>query len=81
MHRYTPVDLFGQAAATADGQFWTVPDLQRAMAQWYGVDYQSRSSYHRYFDLCGFSYQRPAKVYKSRSEARVAEFEAELEKN
>jgi transposase len=51
------------------------------MERWYGFNYQSRSSYHRYFDLCGFSYQRTAKVYKSRSEARVAEFEAQLEKN
>jgi transposase len=76
LHRYTPADLFGQTVATAEGQFWTVPDLQRALEQWYGVHYQSRSSYHRYFDLCGFSYQRPAKVYKSRSAAKVAEFEA-----
>lgn len=81
LHRYTPADLFGQTGATAEGQFWTVADLQRAIQQWYGVNYHSRSSYHRSFDLCGFSYQRPAKAYKSRSEAQVAEFEAELEKN
>jgi transposase len=81
LHLYTPADLFGQTAATTEGQFWTVADLQRAIQQWYGVNYQSRSSYHRFLDLCGFSYQRPAKVYKSRSEAQVAEFEAKLEKN
>ena len=81
LHTYAPGDLFGPTAATADGQFWTIPDLQRALEQWYGVRYRSRSSYHRYFDLCGFSYQRPAKVYKSRSQTRVAEFEAQLEKN
>jgi transposase len=81
LHTYTPGDLFGPTAATNGGQFWTIPDLQRAMERWYGINYQSRSSYHRYFHLCGFSYQRPARVYKSRSEARVAEFEAQLEKN
>lgn len=81
LHRYTPADLFGPTAATMDGQFWTVPDLVRAIEQWYGVTYQSRSSYCHLFDLCGFSYQRPAKVYKSRSAVKVAEFEEQLEKN
>jgi transposase len=80
LHTYTPADLFGNTATTADGQFWTVEDLQRAVQQWYGVAYRSRASYHRLLDLCGFSYQRPAKVYKSRSEAKVAEFEEQLEK-
>ena len=77
---YTPAHLFGATAATADGQFWTVADLQRAVQQWYGVSYRSGSSYHRLFDQCGFSYQRPAKAYKSRSEAKVAEFEEQFEK-
>ncbi|MGH3091585.1 MAG: helix-turn-helix domain-containing protein [Gaiellaceae bacterium] len=81
LHTYTPTQLFGDTAATTDGQFWTVPDLRRAIEQWYGVSYQSPSSYLRYFDICDFSYQRPDKVYKSRSEAKVAEFEAALEKN
>lgn len=78
---YTPAQLFGSLAATADGEFWTVEDLQRAIEQWYDVTYRSRSSYHRLFDLCQFSYQRPEKRYRSRSEAKIAEFEMELEKN
>lgn len=81
LHNYTPNELFGPTAATADGQFWTLPDLQRAIEQEYGVCYQSPSSYPRLFHHCGFSYQRPAKVYKSRSEAKIAEFEEQLEKN
>ena len=81
LHTYTPAQLFGHSAATATGQFWTVADLRRAMEHWYGVSYQSPSSYLRYFDVCDFSYQRPDKVYKSRSEAKVLEFEAQLEKN
>ncbi len=78
LHCYTPADLFG---ATAHGQFWTTPDLGRAIEQWYGVCYQSARSYLRCFERCGFSYQRPAKVYQSRKESQVTEFEAQLEKN
>ncbi len=81
LYAYTPAQLFGSRAATAGGQFWTVPDLRRAVEQWYGVSYRNASSYHRLFDLCGFSYQRPVKVYKSRSASQVAEFEEQLEKN
>jgi transposase len=81
LHCYTPADLFGTTAATADGQFWTLPDLGQAIEQWYGVCYQSPRSYLRCFERCGFSYQRPAKVYQSRKESQVAEFEAQLEKN
>ena len=81
LHTYPPADLFGDGAGTVDGQFWTVPDLRGAMKRWYEVSYQSPSSYFRYFQLCEFSYQRPAKVYKSRCEAQVIEFESALEKN
>jgi len=81
LREYTPASLFGPTAATVDGQFWTAPDLRRAIEQWYGVTYQSPSSYYRLFDSCGFSYQRPAKVFKSRSAVKVAEFEEQLEKN
>ncbi len=80
LRAYTPANLFGPQAATADGQFWTVEDLSCAVQRWYGVGYRSRSSYHRLFDRCEFSYQRPAKVYKSRSDAKIAEFEEQLEK-
>lgn len=81
LQMYAPADLYGAAASTADGRFWTVPDLRRAIEQRYGVSYRNAKSYHRLFDLCGYSYQRPAKVYKSRSAPKVAEFEEQLEKN
>jgi len=80
LQQYTPADLFGPTAATADGQFWTVEDLQRATELWYGVCYQSRTSYYGLFDRCDFSRQRPTKAYKSRSEAKIAEFEEQFEK-
>ena len=81
LHAYAPAQLLGSSAATADGQFWTVSDLRRTVGQWYGVSYRNARSYHRLFDLCGFSYQRVAKAYKSRSASKVAEFEEQLEKN
>jgi transposase len=80
LHAYTPRALFGPEAATLDGQFWTVEDLQRAVQSWYQVAYRSRSSYLRLFALCGFSYHRPTRVFKSRREADVAAFEEQLEK-
>ena len=80
LQMYAPAELFGATASTADGRFWTVSDLKRAVEQWYGVSYRNFRSYHCLFDVCGFSYQRPAKVYKSRSASKVAEFEEQLEK-
>lgn len=81
LHTLTPAALFGPAAHTPDGQYWSIPDFQRALEQWYGVRYSSRGSYHRLLHQCGFSYQRTAKVYKSRSERQIAAFEEALEKN
>jgi len=93
---YTPADLFGAMAATADGQFWSAPDistgstprLARALARWHGVRYQRASSCRRCLAQVGFSYQRPARVYKSRKESQTLEsvrqahdvFETQLEK-
>lgn len=82
LHRYRPVDVLGVAeVATASGEHWTVPDLKRALKQWHGLVYQSNSSYLELFEHCGFSYQRSAKVYRSRSAEQVADFEEQLEKN
>jgi transposase len=77
---YNPHALFGPHAATPDGQAWTVDDLRRAVQEWYGVSYASNSSYYALFARCGFSFHRPAQVFKSRNDAVVAEFEARLEK-
>jgi transposase len=78
---YTPRSLFGPQAASADGQAWTLDDLRRAIQEWFGVSYQSATSYYTLFARCGFSFHRPAQVFKSRNEAAVAEFQAQLEKN
>jgi transposase len=78
---YTPRDLFGADTHTASGQHWTVEDLARAVQQWYGVNWQSRTSYHTLFARCKFTYQRTEKVYKSRRERDVMDWEAMVEKN
>ena len=81
LHQYTPRQLFGPQTATPDGQFWTVPDLTRAVQEWFGVTWSSPSSYLALLADCGFSYQRAQKVYKSRSERDMLAFEEALEKN
>jgi transposase len=78
--QYTPAQLFGSQAATADGQFWTVEDLHQAAKRWYGVAYCGRNSYTQLLLGCGFSYQRPAKVFKSHSQTKIAAFEEQVEK-
>ncbi len=80
LQSHTPAQVFGPQAATPDGQFWTVADVHRAVERWYGVTYCSPSSYHQLLVTSGFSYQRPAKVFKSRRPTQVAEFEEAFEK-
>jgi len=80
LRSYTPGQLFGPECHSPDGQFWTVADLQQLLQGWYGISYKSRSSYHNLFERCGFSYQRSSKLYNSRSEHKVADFMAILEK-
>jgi len=81
LEMYSPRDLFGPETHTASGQHWTVEDLARAVQGWYGVVWESRSSYHRLLAQCGFTWQRAEKVYKSRREHEVIDFEAYTEKN
>ena len=81
LHQYTPGQIFGDQTHSLDGQFWTVEDLQKAIGKWYGVEYNSRTSLQRLFRICGFSFHRPEKVFKSRRAAQVMEFEEQVEKN
>jgi transposase len=81
LNLYCPRGLFGPNTHTASGQYWTVEDLVAAIQRWYGVSGESRSSYHRVFAQSGFTYQRSEKVYKSRRDREVVEFEAQVEKN
>ena len=81
VHSATPEQIFGNKAATSTGQFWTNADLYRALQHWYGVQYRSRTSLLRLFRECGFSYHRAERVYKSRRESQVMEFQEQVEKN
>ena len=81
LHQYTPKERLGPRASTGDGQIWSVEDLALIVREKYGVEYQSRTSYSHLLHLCGFSYQKTEKVFKSRSETKVADFEEQLEKN
>ena len=81
LHQYTPKERLGPRASTADGQFWSVEDLALIVREQYGVEYKSRTSYSQLLHVCGFSYQKTEKVFKSRSETKVADFEEQLEKN
>jgi len=81
MHRYTPAQLFGEQVGSSSGQFWTISDVCHGLQKWYGVVYQSPTSYRTVMARCGFSYQRTERVYRSRSETAVAEFEEAIEKN
>lgn len=76
LQQYRPVDL-----RLSEVAYWTVSDLRVAVEAWFGVVYKDETSYHTLLHTSGFSYQRTAKVYRSRaSAAAVAQFEAELEK-
>jgi len=81
LHQYTPKELFGAKASTNDGQFWTVEDLIQVVRKQYDIEYKSRTSYSSLLSLCGFSYQKTEKIFKSRSQTKVADFEEQLEKN
>ena len=80
LHTYTPAQLLGRENGGGEGQFWTVPDLACLLKRDYGVTYRSLTSYRTLLTHCGFSYQRPAKQYKSHSDEKVCDFEERLEK-
>ena len=81
LHQYTPKERLGTKANTLNGQYWNVEDLAQLVREQYDVEYQSRASYLQLLHVCGFSYQKTEKVFKSRSEMKVADFEEQLEKN
>ena len=81
LHQYTPKEVFGAKASTVAGQFWTVEDLIHVVRDQSGVEYKSRTSYSSLLRRCGFSYQKTEKIFKSRSQTTVADFEEQLEKN
>jgi transposase len=80
LHRYTPAQLLGRDACRGDGPFWGVAEVAVLLQRDYGVVYQADNSYRNLLAKCDFSYQKPSKQYKSRSQAKVMAFEEQLEK-
>lgn len=80
LHQCTPKQILCQPY-TRDGQFWTIEDLADALAHWFGVGYNSRTSYYKLLRSCGFSYQRTEKVFKSQRPLQIAAFQETVEKN
>lgn len=81
LHQYRPDRLLPPDIRISKGEFWAISDLRMAVKRWYGVTWQSETSYHQLFKDCDFSYQRTENRYRSRpTEEAIAEFEAELEK-
>ena len=81
LRQYKPDQLLPADVRISKVEFWTVSDLRNAVQQWYGVTYQSDTSYRTLFKQCGYSLQRTERRYRSRpSDEEIADFEAELEK-
>ena len=81
LEQYQPDQVLPADIRVSQGEFWTVSDLKTVVYQWYGVTYQSDSSYRTLLHECGLSQQKTEPQYRSRpSQQVVADFEAELEK-
>jgi transposase len=81
LRQYKPDQILPPDVRISEGKFWTVSDLRIAVQQWYGVTYQSDTSYRTLFKQCGYSLQRTERRYRSRpGDEEIADFEAELEK-
>ncbi len=79
--QYRPDQMLIPEIRVSQGEFWTVSDLKTVIYQWYGVTYQSDTSYRTLLHECGLSQQKTEPQYRSRpNQQAVADFEAELEK-
>lgn len=67
---YTPADIFGRNCATADGKYWTVEDVYRAVRTWYQVVYRNRKSYHNLMERLGFQFDPNTRVFRSALHSR-----------
>lgn len=81
LDRYQPDQVLPPEVRISHGAFWTVSDLKIVVHQWYGVTYQSDTSYRTLLHECRFSQQQTEPLYRSRpNDQIVADFEAALEK-
>ena len=76
-----PDEIIPPDKRVSKGQFWTVSDLKIVVEEWYGVTYQSDTSYRQLLHSSRFSLQKPESRYRHRpDDLTVAEFEDEVEK-
>jgi transposase len=81
LEQYQPDQVVPPDIRVSQGEFWTVSDLKTVVYQWYGVTYQSDTSYRTLLHECGLSQQKTEPQYRSRPNQQVvADFEAGLEK-
>ena len=81
LNQYRPDQVIPPEIRISQGQFWTLSDLKVMVQEWYGVTYQSDTSYRNLFHTSRFSLQKPESRYRHRpDDLTVADFEAEVEK-
>lgn len=81
LHHYRPDQLLSAEERQANLPFWTVEDLLLLLERWYGVRFNSRTSYRTLLRECGFSLQQVGTRYRSQpAAAAIAEAAAQLEK-
>lgn len=81
VNQYRPDQVLPPEVRVSRGVFWTVSDLKLVVERWYGVEYQSNTSYLTLLQDCRLSQQKVESQYRSRpSEREIVDFEAELEK-
>jgi transposase len=81
LRQYRPDQVIPAEIRISQGQFWTISDLKIMVKEWYGVTYQSETSYRNLLHTSRFSQQKPESRYRHRpDDLTVAEFEAEVEK-
>jgi transposase len=81
LEHYRPDQVLPPDVRISQGAFWTVSHLKIMVHQWYGVTYQSDTSYRTLWHECRFSQQQTEPQDRSRPDDQVvSDFEAELEK-
>ncbi|MCE5242541.1 MAG: helix-turn-helix domain-containing protein [Syntrophobacteraceae bacterium] len=73
LNRCDPAEALGREQAGHAPRLWTVDSLMKAIEKWFHVRYESRSSYLRLFDLCGFSYKRSSGGFRPKTRVKPDE--------
>jgi len=61
--QYSPRQALPTTWQLNNPDFWTVPDLKRAVSRWYDVSWAHDSSYRNVFKKCGFTYDRQQRIF------------------